>query len=86
LASTAAAICITLAILLVPSRGIAGAAFASTVAYAAVQIVAFWYFSRTTGMHVRTMLVPTAGDLAFYRDFVLQMLQDGRRLLRLAPR
>ena len=82
LAGTAAAICIVLAILLVPGKGIVGAAFASTVAYIGVQGIAFWYFSHTTGTSLRAMLVPTREDLEQYRRFLLQVVADGRRLLR----
>jgi len=43
------------------------------------------YFSRSNGIAIRTMLVPTFADLTVYRDFVFRAYRDGRRLLALRP-
>lgn len=81
LASISAAVCIAIAVLLLPRWGITGAAAGSTVGYALGQAAAFWYFARTTHLGFGVMLLPTRGDLALYWSFVLRVIRDGRRLL-----
>jgi O-antigen/teichoic acid export membrane protein len=82
LAGLSAVICITLAVLLVPSMSLPGAALASTVAYVAGAVGGIWWFMHDTRLSLATMLVPTRSDLGQYWDFVLRVLRDGRRMLR----
>jgi O-antigen/teichoic acid export membrane protein len=81
LAAISAAVCIAVAIFLLPRWGITGAALGSTAGYAIGQAAAFWYFGRTTRLGLSAMLMPTRGDLALYWSFLLRVLRDGRRLL-----
>jgi O-antigen/teichoic acid export membrane protein len=81
LAAISAAICIGTALILVPRIGIAGAAIGSTGGYIVGQLCAFWLFSRTTHASVASMLVPTRADALVYRNFLVRLLADGRRLL-----
>jgi O-antigen/teichoic acid export membrane protein len=80
LAGASAAICLSTCIVLIPRLGIAGAALASTVAYVAGQGLGLYYFTRTTGITLRTMLVPTTGDWRTYFDFAGRIFRDGARL------
>lgn len=82
LAGASAAICIGVTLVLVPSLGMIGAAIGSTLAYAAGQAAATWYFARVSGIAVSEILVPTAGDVALYWSFGVRLLADGRRLLQ----
>lgn len=82
LAGISAAICIAGTIVLIPLFGIEGAATASTAAYIIAQVIALFYFKRSTGLSLRTMLVPTVVDLKIYVEFVGRMRQDGARLLK----
>ena len=82
LAGLSAAICISLTFVLIPQFGIAGAAVASTVAYAVGQGAALLFFRKGTGVGLRTMLLPTALDLRLYLDFAVQLRRDAARLLR----
>src|SRR6185312_10426502 len=81
LASISAAICIAGTIVLIPLMGIAGAACASTGAYIIAQILALFYFKRSTGVGFKALLIPTRLDLRIYLDFFGRMRQDGARLL-----
>lgn len=80
-AGISAAICIAGSIALIPHFGIEGAATASTVAYIVGTAMALHYFKRSSGISIRSMLVPTASDLHAYLDFVRRVWQDGTRLL-----
>jgi O-antigen/teichoic acid export membrane protein len=82
IAGISAIICIALTIVLIPHVGIAGAATASSAAYVLTQVLSLWYFRRTTGVRLRSMLVPTAVDLRSYADIVSGLFRDGSRLLR----
>jgi O-antigen/teichoic acid export membrane protein len=82
LAGLSAVICIAMAVLLVPHLSLVGASLASTVAYVAGAIGGIWWFTHSTKLGVRTMLVPTRTDLAQYRGFLVRMIHDGRSLLR----
>jgi O-antigen/teichoic acid export membrane protein len=81
LAGGAAAICLSISIALVPSLGISGAATGSTVAYIAGQAAAIWYFTRTTGLSWRTLLIPTRAEAALYAQFALRVFRDARATL-----
>jgi O-antigen/teichoic acid export membrane protein len=78
LAGTSAVICIATSLALVPSMSIYGAAIASSAAYITAQCAALWYFSRTTAINVRTVLLPTREDLQLYRRFLARLLSDIR--------
>jgi O-antigen/teichoic acid export membrane protein len=81
LAAISATTCIALALLLVPALGIAGAAIASTVAYFVGGSIALPIFARTARVRLRSMLLPTLADAAFYMHSVRRVWSDGRRLL-----
>lgn len=81
LAGISAAICIAGTIVLIPLFGIVGAASASTGAYIIAQILALFYFKRSTGVGFKALLVPTSVDLRIYLDFLGRVRQDGARLL-----
>ncbi len=81
LASIAAAICIGGSVILVPSSGIVGAAWASSAGYVVGQILAFWYFARTTKIGLRAMTLPTLGDLRLYGAFIAELWRDALRAL-----
>lgn len=78
LASASAVICIAVSLALVPTMNMYGAAIGSTVAYAAGQTAAIWYFVRTTSVGIREMLVPTREDFALYGQFLARLLQSIR--------
>ncbi len=82
LAAGSALICIILSLLLIPRLGLVGAAIGSTSGYIVGQVAGIWYFAYSTGLRTATMLVPTKSDIALYRDFLIRIVQDGRRLLR----
>ncbi len=86
LAGVSAAICIAGTIALIPPVGIAGAACASTAAYILAQVLALFYFRRSTGIGFRAMLLPTTLDFRVYADFLHRVWQDGSRLLRRSAR
>lgn len=81
LAGISAAICICGTLVLIAPLGITGAACASSGAYIIAQILALFYFRRSTGVGFRALLVPTSLDLRLYLDFLGRMRQDGARLL-----
>ena len=81
LAGLSAAVCIALAVILLPRLGLVGAALASSIAYTVGQFAAFWYFMRTTRATLAALLVPTRADMTLYYGFLMRMIQDGRRLL-----
>ncbi len=81
LAAISAAVCIALAIVLVPMLGITGAAIASTVAYIGGQSVGIAVFARKASVSLRAVLIPTLDDAAFYVRAVRRVLDDGRRVL-----
>ena len=81
LAGASAAVCIGVSLALVPSLGMMGAAIGSTAAYAAGQAAATWYFSKTAGITLGQILIPTGDDVALYKGFAGRVLADGRRLL-----
>jgi O-antigen/teichoic acid export membrane protein len=78
LAGGSAVICIAVSVLLIPKIGIIGAATGSTLAYAAGQIAAIWYFGRIARVGVRQMLVPTMADMRLYYAFLRRVLADGQ--------
>ncbi len=82
IAAISAAICIAGTIVLIPHFGITGAATASSAAYVITQVLSLWYFHRTAGVGLRSMLVPTVLDLRSYVDITHNLLRDGTRLLR----
>lgn len=82
IAAISAIICIAGTIVLIPHFGIAGAATASSASYVITQILSLWYFRRTTGVGLRSMLVPTFVDLRSYVDIAAGLFRDGSRLLR----
>ena len=84
LAGISAAICIAIAIILVPHIGIAGAAFGSTAAYLIGQGLGIAYFLRHARVSVRDTLLPTLDDLRIYGDFGRRVFRDGMHLF--APR
>jgi O-antigen/teichoic acid export membrane protein len=82
IAAISAIICIAGTVVLIPHYGIVGAAIASSAAYVITQVLSLWYFRRTTGVGLRSMLVPTAVDLRSYVEIASGLLRDGGRLLR----
>jgi Na+-driven multidrug efflux pump len=54
---------VVLCLLWIPSLGVLGAAWSSTVAYATGAAVMLWRFRRTTGLPWAEILVPRPGDL-----------------------
>ncbi|MGC1381252.1 MAG: polysaccharide biosynthesis C-terminal domain-containing protein [Candidatus Baltobacteraceae bacterium] len=84
LAGASAAICIAASLVLVPRIGIQGAALASTAAYIVGQALGLIYFARSTGIAMRTILVPTYDDVRLYGTFLHQLYRDGARFF--APR
>jgi O-antigen/teichoic acid export membrane protein len=78
LAGTSALVCILTSVALVPSLGMYGAAFGSSLAYVTGQVAATWYFMRCTSLSARTILIPTAGDLRLYWQFLGRLLHDIR--------
>lgn len=82
IAGASAAICIVGTILLIPLFGIEGAACASSAAYIVAQILSLWYFRRTTGIGMKSMLVPTALDFRSYVEVARSLSRDCARLLR----
>jgi O-antigen/teichoic acid export membrane protein len=67
-AVSGAALVVTLALdfALIPPFGVRGAAVASLVAYTAFGILSLLMLSRTTGIPLRTLVVPDRADLAAY--------------------
>ncbi len=82
LALFSAGICIGTTLVLVPSMGLMGAAIGSTAGYLSGQVCGFWIFTRSTGLTLSGVLLPTREDLRAYRDFAVRLLADGRALLR----
>jgi O-antigen/teichoic acid export membrane protein len=80
-AGVSAAACIALCIVLIPHFGIDGAAIASSAGYIAGQVLALRYFTRDTGIPLRTILIPTLEDVAVYHDFVRNLWRLGARSL-----
>jgi len=78
LAAFSAFLCIALSLVLIPRFGLAGAAEASTAAYVIGQSLGLLYFSRSTGIGWRTILIPTLDDLWQYRSFIARVLHDRR--------
>jgi O-antigen/teichoic acid export membrane protein len=78
LAGASATICIATSLALVPSMSIYGAAIGSSAAYIVAQSAAIWYFTRTSSVNVRSVLLPTREDFELYRRFLARMLSDIR--------
>ncbi len=81
MAGSAATLCIVSSVLLVPHFGLIGAATASTVAYFIGQSLAVAYFSMTTTLPVRELLVPTMADLGLYLSAAHNIYEDSRKRL-----
>jgi O-antigen/teichoic acid export membrane protein len=86
LAGISAAICVAGTLALIPPLGIAGAACASTTAYIVSQVLALFYFRRSTGIGFRAILLPTTLDFRVYLEFLQRLWHDASRLLRRSPR
>jgi stage V sporulation protein B len=63
---------------LIPPFGVTGAAVASVIAYTVFGIASVIALSRVTRIPVRTLVVPTRDDLAFYPVFVRRTLERVR--------
>ncbi|HKU68029.1 MAG TPA: polysaccharide biosynthesis C-terminal domain-containing protein [Candidatus Baltobacteraceae bacterium] len=81
LAGASALICIVTSLVLVPTLGIYGAAVGSSAAYIGGQIGATWYFTRSTGVELGELLLPTRADFSVYWRFLGRLLRDGRALV-----
>lgn len=81
-AGISAVICIAGTVISIPHFGIVGAASASSAAYVITQILSVWYFRRSTGIGLRSMMVPTSLDVRSYFEIASGLFRDGTRLLR----
>ncbi len=70
-------IMVALDLLLIPTRGVSGAAAASSLAYAIVFAFQVLVFTRLTGEKVRSTVIPERSDIAFVRRG-LARLRDER--------
>jgi O-antigen/teichoic acid export membrane protein len=85
LGGVSAVVCLGTSIALIGPYGMVGAAIGSSAGYVVGQLAGLWYFSRSAGVGLRTMLVPTRGDIQVYGSFLARLLRDGRALLRPVP-
>lgn len=85
LGGASAVVCLGTSIALIGPYGMVGAAIGSSAGYVVGQLAGLWYFSRSAGVGLRTMLVPTRGDIQVYGSFLARLLRDGRALLRPVP-
>jgi O-antigen/teichoic acid export membrane protein len=87
MASASAALCIVVAVALVPHLGIVGAAIASTIAYLFGQGLGVGLFSVQARVPLRTILIPTLEDIRTYVEFGKRVYRDGWTMvsLRLNP-
>ena len=61
---------VILDLLLIPQFGISGAAFATTVAYACATASIIFFYTRFTGVPLRSLFVPSRMDLSLYRGML----------------
>lgn len=79
LAGLSAAICIAVALLTVHRLGLVGAALGSTLGYAVGQGAAIVFFTRTSNLALRTLLVPKWSDVTAYASAGGSLLRRLRR-------
>jgi Na+-driven multidrug efflux pump len=65
-------------LLLIPSRGIAGAAMATTLSYTVAAVLLLVFFLRESGLGLSEVLVLRRSDIASWRRALVEFRERGR--------